>query len=515
MTTVETSLGRIEGTFDNGLHVFKGIPYAMPPVADRRWQPPAVHEGWTGVLAATQFGNMSVQPPPVPMDVLADYGGVGIGEDCLSLNVWSPGIEGAHRPVMVWIHGGGFSLGAASHTITHGQNLASRGDVVVVTVNYRLGALGFLNLNEVTKGRIPATGNEGLLDQVCALQWVRDNIHQFGGDADNVTIFGQSAGAMSCGALLALESARGLFHKAILQSGAASTACSLGRATTVAECVASHAGITRINDASAWLETSADQLLAAGTAASMELGMMLFQPCIDGSVLPCLPIESIANGSADGISVMTGSTMHESRVMVMPNPATEKLSFDDIAEKLKSISDSSVDRETMIAAYREIAARNGKDEDARSIYAAILSDQTFRQPGIRLAEVMAVRGQPVYQYLFTAESPYFGGSLRSCHSMEVAYVFDTHSIGEPQKAFFGCGPEADLLAATVQDAWIGFARTGNPNGDLLSGWDVYDTATRSTGILGHPSAIDSAPMEAERRAWQRFEDGQVIGTFFL
>lgn len=517
MTIIETSYGKVQGEDLDGLHVFKGIPYAAAPVGELRWQPPIAPQPWTDVRSAVHFGNMASQQsatvPPGSMNVLADWGGVEAAEDCLTLNIWTPDFNGSDRPVMVWIHGGGFAAGTGSHTINHGQHLARYGDVVVVTINYRLGPLGFLNLNEITGGRIPATGNEGLLDQTFALQWVRENIGAFGGDADNVTIFGESAGGMSCGTLLALEPAQGLFKRAILESGACSTANTLARSVKVAERLAKQLGIDKPDDPAAWLSVPQEQLIDAGTAAAMELGsMMIFQPCIDGQVLRELPLDTIKSGAADTIDVLVGANAHEWRLMAMIDPTTVEMSFEDIPARLSAVCTGSFNHAAIIEAYREIASQQGIGEDPQSIYAAIETDRVFRMPGIRLAEALATRERPVYQYLFTAESPALGGALRSAHCIEVGFVFGTHELGGQEEGFFGSGPAADALSKTTMDAWVSFARTGNPNSERLSGWQPYTRDNRCTGIFGASCEITSAPMEHERRLWDGLADGQIVGS---
>ena len=218
---VETRYGKVEGTSNDGVCAFKGVQFAAPPVGDRRWHAPEPPKPWPGVRDATQWGKQAWQPSVENAGMLSFVFNIRNAayrdEDCLQLNVFTPGADAAKRPVLVWIHGGGFQGGTGGTPVYDGSNLARRGDVVVVTINYRVGALGWLNLNELTDGRIPATGNEGLLDQVEALRWIRDNITAFGGDPGNVTIFGESAGAMSVGALLASSSAKGLFHRGILE----------------------------------------------------------------------------------------------------------------------------------------------------------------------------------------------------------------------------------------------------------------------------------------------------------
>lgn len=244
MAIVDTKYGKLEGTEDGGLHVFKDIPYATPPVGDKRWLAPELPEPWTGVRNATEWNTQAWQ------GAASGTGATSVfflaadnpkrNEDCLVLNVFTPGVDArgvgdAKRPVLVWIHGGGFGGGTGCTPAYSGANVARRGDVVVVTINYRVGVLGFLNLGEITEGRIPSTGNEGLLDQVMALQWVQGNISAFGGDAGNVTIYGESAGGMSVGALMAFEPARGLFHRASPISGAGSCCILRDRAVDVSD----------------------------------------------------------------------------------------------------------------------------------------------------------------------------------------------------------------------------------------------------------------------------------------
>ena len=236
--TVEINTGKIEGLQIDGLHIFMGIPYAAPPIGEKRWLPPQPLKPWNGLLEAKTAGPVCPQPPPaiellrgaVDRDDLKNQ-----KEDCLYLNVWTPGLDNKRRPAMVWIHGGAFRTGAGSGPVYNGAALARKGNVVVVTINYRLAPYGFLNLNEITDGKIPATGNEGLLDQIAALKWVQENITAFGGNPGNVTIFGESAGGMSIGASLAMPAAKGLFHKAIPQSGAANTAHTLQEAVLTSE----------------------------------------------------------------------------------------------------------------------------------------------------------------------------------------------------------------------------------------------------------------------------------------
>ena len=247
MSIIETTSGKVNGLEEERLHMFRGIPYAEPPVGKKRWMAPEANTPWTGIWKAFAMKPISWQNQAVEGGLLSFAENAEPptrSEDCLSLNIWTPGLDTQKRAVMFWIHGGGFITGAGSSPLYDGKFLAGNGDVVVVSINYRLGCLGFLNLNEVTGGRVPATGNEGLLDQVMALQWARDNIESFGGDPDNVTIFGESAGGMSVGALLAMPAARGLFKRAIPQSGACHTAYPLTKSSEIAEAFLKVLGIS-------------------------------------------------------------------------------------------------------------------------------------------------------------------------------------------------------------------------------------------------------------------------------
>src|SRR5271163_2393000 len=310
--TVSIHQGKLEGDDQGGLIVFKGIPFAKPPVGALRWLPPEKPASWTDVRDARRFGAAAPQNQLMLSALAAMVVEGEQSEDCLSLNIWTPALDGKRRPVMVWIHGGAFSIGAGSQALYDGSVLARRGDVVLVTVNYRLGPLGFLRLADITNGKIPAGGNEGILDQIAALEWVRDNIAEFGGDPGNVTIFGESAGGMSVGTLLAAPAARGLFLKAIPQSGACHTGAPRERANRNAERIMSKLGAS---GADAIRALTPDQLLkgtllADGKTPDPEFGMA-YQPVIDGAVMPRAAFEIVSEGASSDVAIMVGSTLDE------------------------------------------------------------------------------------------------------------------------------------------------------------------------------------------------------------
>ncbi len=501
---VETGAGKVEGYQKHNLNIFKGIPYAAPPIGERRWLPPERVEPWTGVRQAQSFEAIAPQNV-VEIDILKElHVDEPQNEDCLYLNIWSPGLDDERRPVLFWIHGGGFTIGSGSQPGYNGRTLASRGNVVVVTINYRLGAPGFLDLNEVTGGKIPATGNEGLLDQVAALEWVRDNISAFGGDPDNVTIFGESAGGMSVGCLMAMPRAKGLFHKAIPQSGSANTAMTQDGAVQVAEQFLDIVGLSADN-VDALRSLTVEQLLAAQQELSIRMlrsslrsGMPL-QPVIDGKILPARPIDAIRDGSAKEIPVLVGSTLDEWKLLAMADQNLPKLDEGGLAGRCKYIVPAE-HVENLIESYRKAREKRGVPATPPELFMAIQTDRVFRIPAIRLAEVQRSHNQAAYVYLVTWRSPVFNGILGACHAIEVGFLWGTY-----EENFSGTGPAADTMARNIQDTWLAFARTGDPSCESVGTWPPYGER-RETMVLGEECKMEEAPYEEERRTWEAIPD---------
>ena len=494
---VATQQGRLAGRESRGVHVFRGIPYARPPVGARRFRPPQPPEPWPGTRDATRFGPSAPQSP-WPLAAIFDAITVGESEDCLTLNVWTPGLDGARRPVLVWIHGGAFVGGAGSTPWYDGTAFAARGDVVVVTLNYRLGTLGFLHLADLLGDAYIGSGNVGILDQVAALTWVRENIAAFGGDPDNVTVFGESAGAMSVGALLGLPAARGLFRRAILQSGAAHDALTRRRATELALQVLDALWIDRA-DAATLVRVPVEPLLLAQSAivaANWETELA-FQPVVDGDTLPARPIDAVAAGSAAGVSLLVGTNLDEMHLFMAFDPTVAVTGEADALRRCARIFGAEERAAAALATYRRArpAAAVG------DLWSAVLTDHDFRMPAVRLAEAQG-RVQPqTWMYLFTRPSPAFGGGLGACHALEIPFVFNT--LDAPGAAAFtgGTTPEAKALADAMQDAWIAFARTGDPNHPGLPAWPPYEPAQRATMIFGPTCAVAADPYAEERRLW--------------
>lgn len=500
---VETRYGKIQGQEKDGLHVFRGIPFAAPPVGERRWLPPQPPEPWTGVRAADSFGQICPQLQEPSTFFAARGPAPKMDEDCLYLNVTSPGIDHKKRPVMVWIHGGAFTTGAGSWPIYNPRRLAKRGNVVAVTINYRLNVFGFLNLNEITEGAILASGNEGLLDQIAALEWVHQNIQAFGGDPGNVTIFGESAGAIGIANLLGTPQASGLFHRAILQSGAAHGTNSLKRATVVAENLADILGIAP-TDAAGFRNLTSEQLLAGlkDVVARLwdpEYGVegLALQPTLDTKVLPRFPLDAIKKGSAKDIPILIGTNRDEWRLMAAMDPEVAKLNHEGLARRFDHLREYT-DVQKLIEAYRTSRTQRGASISPADLFMAIQGDWSFRIPAIRLAEIQHSSGAPVFAYLFTWTSPI--KRLGACHALDLPFVF-----GGLDDNFSGTGPKAEALRDTMQDAWLAFASSSNPAGGSLATWPEY-AGNRETMLFGEECGPTRAPLDAERQAWDSVPD---------
>lgn len=508
MSIADTTYGPVEGYERDGLHIFKGIPFAAPPTGANRWAPPKPPEAWTEPRQTTRFGAQAMQSA-TPLSAM--FGGVqqevAFAEDCLTLNVWTQGCDDGARPVMVWIHGGAFVLGSGSSPIYDGSALASRG-VVLVSINYRLGAFGFLRFKDVTGGAIPSTGNEGLLDQIRALEWVRDNIASFGGDPNNVTIFGESAGGISVGCLMGIEAAAPLFHKAIPQSGACHTAALLEAANSVAEMTLAELGIAP-TDTDALLNADADQVLkaqeavlAARAAPGTERVIgMAYQPVLDGEHLETLPIDAVKGGSISGKPVLVGHTLEEMKLFVSmtPQPADISALHDAL-----SVTLSEVEREHLIRGYRASLERRGVPAGAGDISAAIGTDRMFRMPGVRLAEAQLAHCDDVFVYQFDWATSFF--DLGACHALELAFVFGTHHRRGLEAFFDGAKPGADELNDAMMSAWVNFATTGNPGGNAPA---PNYAQNRATLIFDANSRIEEDPYSIERELWDGLD--QHIG----
>ena len=492
---VETTSGAVRGERHGGVAIWKGIPYAAAPVGALRFRPPAPPVPWSGVRDATEFGAVAAQsrdPRLAMMSGIADK--VPSGEDCLFVNVFAPAEPGPPRPVMVWIHGGAFVMGSGSTPLYHGHTFAQQG-IVVVTLNYRLGLPGLLYLGELAPGR--DAGNAFLLDQIAALTWVRDNIAAFGGDPGSVTAMGESAGAIAIGMLLAIPAARGLFHRANLESGGPALGPpSRADATALAREVVRELGASpdASPDAPGDLlaDVPLDRLLAVQERIGAARGLGAFSPYIDGVTVPRLPIELIREGAAAGIPILLGTNRDEWNLFeVFFGEVTVEPFHAIVRDALGPLTDRLLD------VYRD----HYRDRSVQRAWVDLVGELVFRIPAIRLAEAQSAHGAPVYMYRFDWRSPAFGGRLGAGHALELPFVWNRLDL-PMAPILLGIDLTAlQPLASAMHHTWAQFIRTGDPNGAGLPHWPRYDAERRQTLLIDRESHVVDDPAALARVTW--------------
>lgn len=500
--TLRVEGGLVRGHEMNGVWAFLGVPYARAPVGPLRWRPPAPPEPWIGVRDAVVPGPLAPQAPAAPGSVLPGDP-LAQSEDCLHLSVWTPALDDGRRPVMVWVHGGAFTSGSAGNVLYRGDALAGRCDVVVVSVNYRLGALGFLAHPALATEDHDGFGNWGLLDQIAALRWVRDHVAAFGGDPENVTVFGESAGAMSIASLLAMPDARGLCRRVVIQSGPPYVH-SAARAEAAADALAATLGLesperAALEELPAGALVDALSSMQGTTVLPGELPLPLL-PAVDGRTLPATPLDAIRDGAAEGVDVLVGTNRDEVAFFGLADPAMATLDDDGLRRRLVH-SAPACSPDHVAAAYRAARSRRGEAVTPRDLWIAAASDLVFRWPSLRLAAAVGAAGGRAYVYLFTWESPVFGGALGACHGLEIPFVFGT--VREPAvAAFTGSGARALELSGEMQAAWAAFARRGDPSTPGTGSWPVWEPTRRATMVLGPAVGVEDAPRSEELASWE-------------
>lgn len=500
---VETVSGKVRGYVRNGIFTYKGIPYAAPVGGDARFMPPQKAKPWTGVRSSMQYGQVS---PQVARNGWANDEEAWLfswedgipGEDCLRVNVWTPGInDNKKRPVMVWLHGGGFQAGSGQELPSYdGENLAKRGDVVVVSLNHRLAILGYLNLAEIGGAKYASAANVGNLDLVAALEWVRDNIAKFGGDPSNVMIFGQSGGGGKVSSLLAMPSAKGLFHKAAVQSGSGLRMVQPETSAKLAAAVIAELGLNA-NHLDQLHKLPVQKLIEAGAAAMRKVApgggparvynpradRAGWGPTVDGKILPQHPFDPTASAISANIPMLIGTCLNEFTNGIN-NPNVDALTEAELSERVKAMYG---DRSTnIIAAYRK-ANPKAKPFDLFSV----ISSVSTRQNAVVQAERKAAQNAaPAYLYLFTWQTPVLDGRPKAFHCAELAFVFDNI---DRCVNMTGGGADARTLAAKMSDAWIAFARTGNPNHKGLPKWSNFTADKGATMIFDNKCEVQNNP----------------------
>ena len=495
--TVETRYGKIRAATDGGVAVFRGIPFARPPVGPLRFMPPERPEPWVGIRDGRPWGPAAPQLPSA-FSALSRTDAPKQSEDCLQLNIWTPSLEGAPRPVLVWIHGGRFTEGSASLADTNGRRLSRRGDVVVVSLQYRLGALGFLHLRELGENSLGAS-NLGLLDQLAALEWIRDEIDAFGGDPSNVTLFGSCAGGSSVAALLSMPRARGLFQRAIVQSGVF-TAHDTEAASRVARALLEELELDT-RDVEKLRDLPLESLLRAQQRCDAHLagepGDLPFQPVVDGEILAKTPLAAARDAELSPVPLIVGSNLDEMSILDAIDPSLRELDERGLRERLEQRLGGA---QPALEVYGRARAERGLSE-ASQLWCAIESDRLFHSPTARLAELHSARQPQTYAYLFRWRPRGSGAQLGAFHGVEVPFVFGTledHSL----RKLVHKTHETTALARSVQDAWLAFARTGDPSHASLGGWPSYAPPRRATLILDEPPQLEEAPLDDTRRFWQ-------------
>lgn len=492
---VTTESGKVRGQIVDGVSVFKSIPYAAPPVGDLQFAAPAKHQPWDSIRDATKRGPTAPFPLPKKGDIddkpsFAE--GWVKGDDFLTNNIWTPDVNGK-LPVMVYIHGGAFVIGTSDVPLFDGTSFARRG-VVMVSMNYRLGMEGFLKIKGVPT-------NIGIRDQIASLRWVKDNIAAFGGDPDNVTIFGESAGAISTGILLASPPAKGLFKHAIMQSGSGQAVLSGEQADRIAN---QYAKVLKIkNTRKSYLKFSPEELLAAQPKVNPKMvnleteshvdptgGVTLFLPVIDGDIIPGIPLKAVRNGEGKDYDLLIGYNTDEMNYFLVPTGLLKKIRFNFILNK--AVQRVHPAPSALIAVYKKAYPQKNLGE----LFSAILTSYQVQVPSVRFANAHSKFSDKTYMYEFAWPSSVMNGAYGAYHGLELPFVFNTVDAAEGERGMLGPKGGPPDLADKMQNAWVQFAKTGNP------GWDAYNTRDRKTMLINSKWKLQTAPHKRVLAAWE-------------
>ena len=491
---IEIKAGEIQGYIDKDISIFKGIPYAEPPIGELRLNTPVLKTSWDGVLEAINFGPVAPQPPPFtkyfPPPPQSEA-------ECLTLNIWTPKIDDKKRPVMFWIHGGSHIYGSGQF---YGNNLARHGDVVVITINYRLGPLANLYFPD-------APANITQLDQVAALNWVNKNIEFFGGDPDNLTVFGESAGATSICTLMAMPQAKDLFKRVIIQSAAPiPNGFNLSDRKLTTEWILENLKL-KPYDLEEFRKLPSEKIIKAMIEVQekglvKKVNIINFRPWVDGEIVPQHPIKAINEGYAKEVEMIIGTNLEEWKFWRAFEPNFRNMDFSKLTSRLRFYGVKEDEFDPIINTYKKSLEENKLPSTSREIFDRFMTDYEFRIPSIKFAEAQSQYQKDTYMYLFTWKTPFEDGKYGAMHALEIPFVFHTF-MDDYLWIFPKRTEETESLSEKMMDFWISFSKTGNPNYEGAFNWPQYNIEKRKTIIFNTNIEVIEDPFCKEREMWNK------------